>query len=468
MVALGAALNNVKSKLDTNQSSLLERNLEEEERRRLLKERKNRPQSLPFPANEGPQDPGKGEKWEVDLGAETDEFHDTKLGRFMKFCEPFIIFLIVANAIMMGIGTFDFVQKDEFVEKDPNIFKIFEKVDMAFLIAFTVECSLASYHYLRWDRISYKGGSLHFEPMHPIEKAERKSNLPWLSFDALVIILSWLFAEISIIRAFRILRALRLISKIESMRRVVKGLVSVGPRLGMVAFLLMILFLLFGIMFSDLFGRAYEDDITIYNYWGNFNESIFTLFQFMCFDTWHKAARPIMDEWWWAWMPIVFWCVISGFMIMNLIVAVICESLATMSKDPEPSEDDMRNSYTDNSNSDDEPEIDDKNKLLVQVELDYKVYKIQQLVTVILEENQELTNRVVQVTDIVKKIQEKYPRLHEAPAQVPKVSKVSRLTSVEEDIIRKRSESPESETNTSKDTSGCFSYSSSLSRQFRS
>eukprot|EP01083_Nonionella_stella_P180477 643769_1 len=105
---------------------------------------------------------------------------------------------------------------------------------------------------------------------------------------------------------------------------------------------------------------------------------------------------------------------------MNLIIAIICESLATMSKEPEPSEDDMRNSYTDNSNSDGEPEIDDKDKTLVQVEIDYKVYKIQQLVTKVLEENEELTNRVVQVTDIVKRIQRKYPRLDEAPAQVPK------------------------------------------------
>jgi hypothetical protein len=461
MPALGAAINNAKGKIDTNQLSLLERNLEEEERRRQLKERKNKLQSS-FSANEGqgPQDPAKGENWEIDLGAKTDEYHDTKLGRFMKFCEPFIIFLIVANAAMMGVGTFDFVMEDA------NMVKIFDRIDQYFLIVFSVECSLALYHYLRWDRISYKGGNLHFEPMHPIEKAERSSDIPWIVFDALVVILSWSFNEISIIRAFRILRALRLIAKIESMRRVVQGLVSVGPKLGMVAFLLMILFLLFGIMFSELFGTAYDDGITRYNYWGNFNESVFTLFQFMCFDTWHKAARPIMAEYWYAWMLIILWCVISGFMIMNLIIAIICESLATMSKEPEPSEDDMRNSYTDNSNSDGEPEIDDKDKTLVQVEIDYKVYKIQQLVTKVLEENEELTNRVVQVTDIVKRIQRKYPRLDEAPAQVPKVSKVSRLTPVEEDNIRKRSESPE--TNSSKDTLGCFSYSSSLSGQFRS
>eukprot|EP01083_Nonionella_stella_P019901 55245_1 len=110
----------------------------------------------------------------------------------------------------------------------------------------------------------------------------------------------------------------------------------------------------------------------------------------------------------------------------------------------------MRNSYTDNSNSDEEPVVDDKDKALVQIELDYKVYKIQQLVTVILEENEELTNRVEQITGIVKRIQEKYPRLDEASSQAPKVSKVSRLTSVEEEIIRKRSESPA--TNSSKDT----------------
>ena len=34
-----------------------------------------------------------------------------------------------------------------------------------------------------------------------------------------------------------------------------------------------------------------------------------------------------MDEKPWAWVPIVSWCVISGFIVANLFIAVICESL---------------------------------------------------------------------------------------------------------------------------------------------
>ncbi len=137
----------------------------------------------------------------------------TKLGRFLDFIEPFIIFLIASNAVMMGIGTFDFVTDDE------EVFAIFEKIDEAFLIIFTVEVTLASVRYLRMDMIK----SIHFNKIefHPIsreERKERRMNLPWILFDATVVILSWSFNHLSIIRSFRILRALRLVSKVESMR----------------------------------------------------------------------------------------------------------------------------------------------------------------------------------------------------------------------------------------------------------
>jgi len=106
----------------------------------------------------------------------------------------FIVTLIAINAIMMGIGTF------EFVWGNPVVDNAFETVDMVFLIIFTVELAM-QFIYLGW-RLILDG---------------------WLLFDLIIIVLSWSFSSVQIIRAFRIFRALRLITRIKVMKNLVLG-----------------------------------------------------------------------------------------------------------------------------------------------------------------------------------------------------------------------------------------------------
>ena len=106
----------------------------------------------------------------------------------------FIVILIAVNAIMMGVGTFDFVTEN------PQIDDAFETTDKVFLIIFTIElCMQFVFH--GW-RLLLDG---------------------WLVFDLVVIAMSWSFSQVQIIRAFRIFRALRLITRIEVMKNLVLG-----------------------------------------------------------------------------------------------------------------------------------------------------------------------------------------------------------------------------------------------------
>ena len=170
--------------------------------------------------------------FENNLSSEQIDFNyhhgKTRLGKFLQFIDPFIIALIVVNALMMGIATFDFVTEDE------RLSQTFEQIDGIFLKIFTAEVSLAIFHFLRLDRITFKAGIMVFPPQEDEERKERASNKSWLIFDALVVIMSWAFASVSIIRAFRILRALRLIAKIKSMRSVILALTRVLPKMVMV------------------------------------------------------------------------------------------------------------------------------------------------------------------------------------------------------------------------------------------
>ena len=106
----------------------------------------------------------------------------------------FIIMLIAINGIMMGIATFDFVSEDE------QISEAFETVDLIFLIIFTVELGL-QFVYHSW-RLFLDG---------------------WLVFDLVIITTSWLFSSVQIIRAFRIFRALRLVTRIKIMKNLILG-----------------------------------------------------------------------------------------------------------------------------------------------------------------------------------------------------------------------------------------------------
>jgi hypothetical protein len=67
----------------------------------------------------------------------------TRLGKFLQLIDPFIIVLIAVNALMMGLGTFDFVEDNQTVNET------FELVDQIFLIIFTIEVTLNATHYMR-------------------------------------------------------------------------------------------------------------------------------------------------------------------------------------------------------------------------------------------------------------------------------------------------------------------------------
>merc|ERR1711971_1150070 len=62
------------------------------------------------------------------------------------------------------------------------------------------------------------------------------------------------------------------------------------------------------------------------DYFGTIFKSLLTLFQMMTFDNWHEPAREVMAVKPYAWVIFVFWVFVSGFVIMNLIIAIVCES----------------------------------------------------------------------------------------------------------------------------------------------
>ena len=208
----------------------------------------------------------------------------------------FIIVLIVVNAIMMGIATFDFV------ENNPAVDKAFEITDTVFLVIFTIELAM---------QFIYRGYTLFKDG--------------WLVFDFVIVVASWSFASLQIIRAFRIFRALRIITRIETMRNLVAALLDIMPRLGAITALLLLIFYIFAVLFTQLFGDLELSG----DYFGRLDYSLLTLFVMMTME-WADVARECMQQIWWAWVPFVAFIMITGFIVFNLIIAVVCDAVAVI------------------------------------------------------------------------------------------------------------------------------------------
>ena len=150
---------------------------------------------------------------------------------------------------------------------------------------------------------------------------------PWATFDLIVVGIALVPAtgSLSVLRALRVLRVLRLINKIESMRRVVSGLLSSLPSLGSVFGLILVIFYVSAVIATNVFGSAFP------NWFGNLATSSYTLFQVMTLEGWSDGiARPVMEVFPQAWIFFLIFILIATFIIVNLFIAVIVDSLTSM------------------------------------------------------------------------------------------------------------------------------------------
>lgn len=143
---------------------------------------------------------------------------------------------------------------------------------------------------------------------------------PWSVFDLLVIGTALIptYTQFSVLRALRILRVLRIITVAPSMRRVVGALLAAIPGLGAIATVLLLIFYVFAVIATHIFGEAFPD------WFGHVGRSLYTLFQVMTLESWSMGiSRPVMQAFPYAWAFFVPFILIATFTMLNLFIAVI-------------------------------------------------------------------------------------------------------------------------------------------------
>ena len=213
-----------------------------------------------------------------------------------KRVQNVIISLILVNAALLGMET------------SPGIMAswgdIIHKLDLAILTVFVVE--IASLLYARGWRFFTD---------------------PWCVFDFIVVGIALIPASgpFAVLRALRVLRVLRLINKIPSIRKVVGALLGALPGMTSVFGLVMILFYVYAVIATKLFGQDFPE------LFGDLGRSFFTLFQVMTLEAWAGGvARPVMELYPYAWIFFIIFILTATFTVLNLFVAVIVNSLNTI------------------------------------------------------------------------------------------------------------------------------------------
>jgi voltage-gated sodium channel len=206
-----------------------------------------------------------------------------------------ILALIVINAVLLGLETAPSVM----AQWGPILLAL----DQAILSVFVVELALRLYV----NRLAF------FKD-------------PWSVFDFAVVAIALVPASgpFAVLRALRVLRVLRVLTIVPSMRRVVGALLSAIPGLSSIALVLLLVFYVFGVIATHLFGPHFPE------WFGHLGRSLYTLFQVMTLESWSMGiARPVMEQAPYAWAFFIVFILFATFTMLNLFIAIIVNAMQT-------------------------------------------------------------------------------------------------------------------------------------------
>ena len=207
-----------------------------------------------------------------------------------------LLALILINAVILGMETMSDVMA--------AIGSYLLTLDKAILAVFVVEIAIRLFvHRLAF----FKDG--------------------WSVFDFIVVGIALVPASgpFAVLRALRVLRVLRVLTFVPSMRKIVGALIQSLNGMLSIAMVLALIYYVAAVMATKLFGDAFPD------WFGSLGASLYTLFQIMTLESWSMGiARPVMEQFPYAWAFFVPFILIATFTMLNLFIAVIVNAVQSM------------------------------------------------------------------------------------------------------------------------------------------
>ncbi|MDR2612568.1 MAG: ion transporter [Deltaproteobacteria bacterium] len=152
----------------------------------------------------------------------------------------------------------------------------------------------------------------------------------WNLFDFLIVGISVApgAGKYSVLRALRILRAMRLITKLHHLRMIVESIIRSLPSIAWISILLLIVFYIFAVLSTTLFGHRFPE------WFGTLGASMFSLFQILTLDSWSMGiVRPVMAVYPYSYLVFVPFILSSSFVVLNVFIGVIVNAIAEVASE---------------------------------------------------------------------------------------------------------------------------------------
>ena len=207
--------------------------------------------------------------------------------------QNFIIGLIVLNSITIGFETSDKVMS--------SMGDMLFLIDKIILAIFVLEITLKLYAY---GFSFFRSG--------------------WNIFDFSIVAIALLPASgsLAILRALRIFRSLRLIKNVPRLRFIVESLFHSLPSLVWIFVLLALVFYVFAVVGTKLFGSAFPE------WFGTLGASMFSLFQIMTLEGWADISREIMKEFPLANIYFISFILLASYTTLNIFIAIVVNTMS--------------------------------------------------------------------------------------------------------------------------------------------
>ena len=204
-----------------------------------------------------------------------------------------IMVIIIFNAATLGLGTSDRISA--------NYGTLLSVIDRVVLTIFIIEVLLKFFAYrLKFFRSA------------------------WNIFDLAIVSIGLMPQSegLSALRGLRAIRAMRLMTAFPQMRAVVQALLDALPGMGAVVIMLLIVFYVFGVMATIMYGNAFDE------WFGTVGRSVYSLFQIMTLGSWSMGiVRPVMKEYPQAWSFFVPFIIITAFSVLNLFIGLLVNTM---------------------------------------------------------------------------------------------------------------------------------------------
>ncbi len=220
----------------------------------------------------------------------------TEIGKWIESSaiQNVIIVLIIINSITIGLETSDY-----FMNKFGSYLLTLDKIILGI---FVLEIMIKLYAF---DYKFFKSG--------------------WNIFDFSIVAIALLptSGALSVLRTLRIFRSLRLIKAIPKLRFIVEALLKSIPSIGWIFALLLVVFYVFAVMGTSLFGKEFPQ------FFGNIGASMYSLFQVMTLESWSMGiSRPIMEKFPYAFLFFIPFILVATYTTLNIFIAIVVNTMS--------------------------------------------------------------------------------------------------------------------------------------------